>query len=136
VSNGKIAEAMSLLDAAERELHKVRLETSPDYFDDDEAHGAVTMQMRKIDEDYLIKARMLISAEFENILDPALDEFRQRLAVVDRTFEYIAGEKNAGRLPQLKEAPWPPAEWVAEENMRADAAEGAAEDEAEGEADA
>jgi hypothetical protein len=59
--------------------------------------------------------------------DEDLDAFRQKFGAVNRTFSYLAGEANEGRLPQLPEAPWPPSEWVAEDSMREEAAEAEAE---------
>jgi len=109
---------LALVDRAEQELHKIRLETPAD-----EPQQALTDKMRTIDGEYLEKA--LVMMDRSSPQDH--DTFVQKFGPVNRTFSYIAGEAVEGRLPQSKNAPWPPHEWVIEENMRADAADAEAE---------
>ena len=123
MAGSNLAEALSLVDRAEQELQKVRLETPGDYMGTIETRQAVTGQMRTIDGEYLEKALTLMdgSSPEDRVT------FIQKFGPVHRTFSYVAGEAVEGRLPQSKNAPWPPHEWTIEENMRADAADAEAE---------
>jgi hypothetical protein len=123
MASSNLTEALGLVERAESELNKVRLETPVDYMDTDEGRYDVTGRLRSIDDQYLEKAVVL--------MDGSTDEdratFGQKFAAANRALSYIAGEANGGRLPQSKNAPWPPHEWVVEDAMRADAADAEAE---------
>ena len=110
--------ALGLLDDAERALHAIRLSTSVDYMDTPESSNEVSAQIRSVDMD---KVQPALNLMFDN-LDPSDREtFNQKFYEVNRLLDYVSAEKNEGRLPQLKEAPWPPPEWVFQDAMRADA---------------
>jgi hypothetical protein len=123
MASNHLAEALGLVDRAEQELEKVRLETPADYMDTDQGRHDVTGRLRSIDDQYLEKAVVLL----DGASDEDRDTFGQRFATVNRTLPDLAGEANEGRLPQSPNAPWPPHEWVVEDAMRADAADEEAE---------
>lgn len=118
-----LSKALSLLDKAETELNSIRTTTPRDYMDTEDGQGKVIGHLRQIDGD-LLDASMRIGLQLS---DADKEKWGPRFSYVFRVFEYVANEATSGRLPALKGSPWPPAEWVAEDNMRADAADAAAE---------
>ncbi len=123
MAGNNLTEALGLVERAESELNKVRLETPADYMDTDEGRHDVTGQLRSIDDQYLEKAVVLMDGSSDE--DRAT--FGQKFASANRMLSYLAGEANEGRLPQSKNAPWPPHEWAIEDSMRAEATEAEAE---------
>jgi hypothetical protein len=126
MSSETLAKALGLIERAEQAMQKVRTETPVSYMDDDAAQGAVNKQMLGARDDL----ENAIEVMFSNPDQPApdeLDAFSKRNGPARRTFSYLTVEHQAGRLPQSKNAPWPPHEWAIEDNMRAEATEAEAE---------
>jgi len=123
MASNNLTEALDLVERAEQELDTVRLETPVGYMDTDEGRYDVTGKLRSIDDQYLEKAVVLM----DGATDEDLATFGQRFKPVNRALSYIAGEATAGRLPMRADEPWPPQEWVVEDNMREEAEEAAAE---------
>lgn len=123
----RLTQARSLLDAAERELNRLRLETPADYFSTPEKHDEVTAQMRKIDEEKLNRASVLLNATIGEVPEDEYNEVADWFGQVNWMFDYVSEQKGAGRLPELKEAPWPPSQLAMMIAMREDAADAAAE---------
>lgn len=118
MADNSLNKALSLLNDAEKALHNIRLNTPVDYMDTPESRIAVSGQIRSVDID---KVQPALDLMFGNLSPEDREAFSRRFFEVNRLLDYVGAESSAGRLPQLKEAPWPPPEWSFEDAMRADA---------------
>lgn len=118
MADSTLNKALGLLDDAEKALHQIRLGTPVDYMDTQESSIDVSGQIREVDMD---KVQPALDLMFGNLDPNDREVFGQKFSEVNRLLDYVGAEKNAGRLPQLKEAPWPPPEWAFQDAMRADA---------------
>lgn len=118
MADSPLSQALSLLDDAEKALQEIRLNTPVDYMNTPESNSAVSGQIRQVD---IQKVQPALNLMFGTVDPNDREVFNKKFYEVNRLLDYVSAEKNEGRLPQLKEAPWPPPEWVFEDAMRADA---------------